>query len=80
VLTAKSNIAVIQSLTKTIKEIENAVKSQAKLRKEFQLLKTIPGIGDHRLVATKALGNKLARASYYIMRDQVAYDSSKLFG
>ena len=46
VLTAKSNIAVIQSLTKTIKKIENAVKSQAKLRKEFQLLKTIPGIGD----------------------------------
>jgi len=33
-------------LTKTIKAIENAVKSQAKLRKEFQLLKTIPGIGD----------------------------------
>ena len=31
------------------------------------------------VVATKALGNKLARASYYIMRDQVPYDGSKLF-
>lgn len=161
VLTAKSNIAVIQSLTKTIKAIENAVKSQAKLRKEFQLLKTISGIGDilsltimlevgdidrfpkvgnyssycrcvkseklsnkkkkgennrkngnrylswayveaanfairfspeaqkfyqrkmaktNKIVAIKALSNKLARASYYIMRDQVAYDPGKLFG
>lgn len=161
VLTAKSNIAVIQSLTKQIKAIENAVKSQTKLRKEFQLLKTIPGIGDilsltimlevgnigrfpqvgnyssycrcvkseklsnntkkgennrkngnrylswayveaanfairfspeaqkfyqrkmaktNKIVAIKALGNKLARASYYVMRDQVAYDASKLFG
>jgi len=33
-----------------------------------------------KIVAIKALGNKLARASYYIMRDQVAYDSNKLFG
>lgn len=161
VLTAKSNIAVIQFLTKTIKAIENAVKSQAKLRKEFQLLKTISGIGDilsltimlevgdidrfpkvgnyssycrcvkseklsnkkkkgennkkngnrylswayveaanfairfspeaqkfyqrkmaktNKIVAIKALSNKLARASYYIMRDQVAYDPGKLFG
>ncbi|GAI79294.1 unnamed protein product, partial [marine sediment metagenome] len=30
-------------------------------------------------VAIKALGNKLARASYYIMRDQVPYDPKKLF-
>ena len=33
-----------------------------------------------KIVAIKALGNKLARASYYIMRDRVPYDSSKLFG
>ena len=32
------------------------------------------------IVATKSLGNKLARASYYVMRDQVLYDASKLFG
>jgi transposase len=31
------------------------------------------------VVAIKALSNKLARASYYIMRDQVPYDASKLF-
>jgi len=30
-------------------------------------------------VAIKALGNKLARATYYIMRDQVPYDPKKLF-
>jgi transposase len=30
-------------------------------------------------VATKALSNKLAKASYYMMRDQVAYDAEKLF-
>lgn len=30
-------------------------------------------------LATKALSNKLARASYYVMRDQVAYDPNKLF-
>lgn len=32
------------------------------------------------LVAIKALSNKIARASYYIMRDQVEYDPDKLFG
>jgi transposase len=31
-------------------------------------------------VARKALANKLARASYYIMKDQVAYDENKMFG
>jgi transposase len=30
-------------------------------------------------VARKALANKMARASYYIMRDLVAYDESKMF-
>jgi len=33
----------------------------------------------NRIVAIKALSNKLARASYYIMRDQVPYDAKKLF-
>ena len=161
VLTAKSNIAVIQSLTKTIRVIEKALMSQIKLRKEFRLLKTLPGIGDilgltimlevgdisrfskvgnyssycrcvkseklsngkkkgennrkngnrylswayveaanfairfsqeaqkfyqrkmaktNKIVAIKALSNKLARASYYVMRDQVAYNEGKLFG
>ena len=31
------------------------------------------------VVAIKAVSNKLARASYYIMRDQVPYDEDKLF-
>ncbi len=31
------------------------------------------------IVAIKALSNKLARASYYVMRDRVPYDGSKLF-
>jgi len=31
------------------------------------------------IVAIKALSNKLSRASYYVMRDQVAYDMNKLF-
>ena len=31
------------------------------------------------VVAIKALANKLARATYYLMRDQVAYDPKKLF-
>lgn len=32
------------------------------------------------VVAIKALSNKIARASYYIMRDQLVYDPRKLFG
>jgi len=31
------------------------------------------------IVAIKALSNKLARASYYIMRDHVPYDPKRLF-
>ena len=33
----------------------------------------------NRIVAIKALSNKLARASYYIMRDQVPYDMDQCF-
>ena len=31
------------------------------------------------IVAIKALSNKISRASYYVMRDQVPYDAGKLF-
>ena len=31
------------------------------------------------VVAIKAIGNKLARASYYVMRDRVPYEESKMF-
>jgi transposase len=34
----------------------------------------------NRALAVKALGHKLARASYYVMRDQVEFDPAKLFG
>jgi transposase len=33
----------------------------------------------HEIVAIKALSNKLARASYYVMRDQVPFDMNQLF-
>jgi transposase len=35
--------------------------------------------GTNKVVAIKAISHKLARASYYIMRDQVEYDPDKLF-
>lgn len=157
---AKNSIAAIEFLKKIIKGIEKQVKSQVKLRKEFVLLQTIPGVGNilaltimlevgdinrfakvgnyssycrcvksqrlsdgrkkgennrkngnkylawayveaahfvrryntraqsfyqrkkaktNGIVATKALSNKIARASYYIMRDQVAFDEDMLF-
>jgi len=156
----KHSLDTINFLKKKIKEIEKDILGQVKLRKEFILLKTIPGIGDilaltimlevgditrfkkvgnyssycrcvktsrisnnkskgkgnskngnkylswayveaahfakrfcpeaekfyHRkiaktleVVARKALANKIARASFYIMRDQVAFDVKKLF-
>jgi transposase len=155
VLMAKNNISVIKHLGKIIKGIEKEVMSQIKLREEFEMLLTIPGIGKilgltimlevgdigrflkvgnyssycrcvgskrmsngkkkgennkkngnkylawayveaahfakrysskaqrfyqkklakaNGAVATKALANKLARASYFIMRDKVAFD------
>jgi transposase len=161
ILAAKSSIATIRFLTKRIKEIEKAVKSDIKLKPAFKYLLTVPGIGDilgltimlevgdinrfpevsnyssycrcvkserlsdkkkkgegnrkngnkylawayveaanfarrfypefqsfynrknaktNGIVAIKALSNKLSRASYYVMRDQVPYDARKLFG
>ena len=32
------------------------------------------------MVAHNALAHKLARAAYYVMRDQVPFNSAKLFG
>lgn len=160
VLAARSQLTVIDCLTKRINEIETAVKLHVKLRPEFKILLTMPGIGEvlgltimleagdmsrfpevgdyssycrtvksekisnkkkkgkgnqkngnkylawayieaanyairyypkcekfynqkkaerNKLVAIKALANKLARASYYVMRDQTPYDEKKLF-
>jgi len=158
--TAKKNLAVIRFLDEAIKEIEAEVKSQARLKKEFEMLLTMIGVGDilgmtimmevgdisrfeavgnyssycrcveskrisngkkkgknnkkngnkylswayieaanfsrrycpmakkfyqrklaksNKVLATKALANKLSKASYFIMRDQVPYDPEKLF-
>ena len=33
-----------------------------------------------KVVAIKALANKLARASFYILRDQCAFDEKRLYG
>jgi transposase len=46
VMAAKSSITIMSSLTENIKLIEKEVKSQLQLRKPFQCLLTIPGIGD----------------------------------
>jgi transposase len=160
VFMAKNSLAAIAFLKQIIKGIEKEVISQVKLRKEFEMLLTITGIGRilgltimlevgtinrfetvgdyssysrcvkserisngkkkgennqkngnkylawayveaanfmirhsvaaHRfyqrkkaqrngIVAIKALSNKICRASYYIMRDQVPYDEGMLF-
>lgn len=158
--TAKKNLAAIHFFNEAIKDIEAEVKSQAKLKKGFEMLLTITGVGDilgmtimmevgdisrfkgagnyssycrcveskrlsngkskgknnkkngnkylswayieaanftkrycpmakkfyqrklarsNKVLATKALANKLSKASYFIMRDQVPYDPEKLF-
>ena len=160
-LISRSHVSVIDFLNDKIKEIEKAVIEQVKIKPEFEILLTMPGIGNilgltimlevgdigrfpevgnyssycrtvksekisnnkkkgkgnqkngnrylawayveaaniakryypeiekfynHKkaqsgnTVAIKALSNKLARASYYVMRDQVTYDEKKLFG
>jgi len=161
VLMARNSLSAIDLLKRIIKSIEKEVTSQVKLRKEFVMLLTIPGIGPilaltimlevgdigrfakvgdyssysrcveskrlsngkkkgennkkngnkylawayveaanfakryccgaqsfyqrkkaktNNILAIKALSNKICRASYYIMRDQVAFDEKKLFG
>ena len=160
VFMAQNSISTIGFLKQIIKHIEKTVASQVKMRKEFEMLLTIPGIGmilgltimlevgdigrfysvgnyssysrcvgskktsngkkkgennkkngnkylawayveaanfakrycqsaqkfyqrkmaeKNGIVATKALANKICRASYYIMRDQVPFDESNLF-
>lgn len=160
ILTAKSNISTIDFLKTKIREIEKAVLSCMSLRPEFEILTSIPGIGNilamtimleidtierfvkagnfasysrcvktqrlsdnkkkgegnrkngnkylawayveaahfiirycpeanrfyqrkkakvNTALATKALANKLARASYYMLRDQAVFDKDRLF-
>lgn len=160
VFMARNHLVTIEFLKTIIKGIEREVKSQVKLRKEFEMLNTIIGIGlilsltimleigdlgrfptvgdyssycrcvgskktsnnkvkgknnrkngnkylawayveaanfairfcplaqrfyqkkkakTNGILAIKALSNKICRASYYVMRDEVAYDPNKLF-
>ena len=157
---AQNSIATIVFLKQVIKRIEKTVTSQVKMRKEFEMLLTMPGIGvilgltimlevgdinrfrsvgnyssycrcvgskktsngkkkgennkrngnkylswayveganfaarycssaqrfyqrkmadKNGIVATKALSNKICRASYYMMRDHVPFEESNLF-
>lgn len=158
--TANKSVETIKFLSKTIKDIEKEILSQVKLKDEYKLLQTIPGVGiilaltimlevgnierfptvndyssysrcvkstrlsnkkkkgennskngnrylgwayveaanfskrystharrffqrkasqSNEIVAIKALANKLAKASYFIMRDYVPFDADKLF-
>jgi transposase len=45
--------------------------------KSFYMRKCIKA---HKILAIKALAHKLARACYYIMRDQVEFDVTRIFG
>jgi transposase len=119
-LAVNTSVGIMRYLGQRIKEIEKVVKQRVRLRKEFEGLFTLPGVGDilgltimleigdigrfveaanfairdypvvqgyyqrnaaktNGVVAIKAVSHKLARASYYIMRDQVVYDAAKLF-
>jgi len=160
-LAINASAVIIQRLSAEIDHIEKVILTQAKLKREFQGLRTLPGIGEilaltimlevgdirrfaqvgnyvsycrcvqsirssngkkkgqgnrkngnkylswayveaahaatryypvigryyqrklaktNIATAVKVIGSKLARASYYVMRDQVAYDEGKLFG
>ena len=160
-LAVHTSVAVMRFLAVRIRHIEHVVKEQIRLRKEFEPLLSVPGIGNilamtimlevgdirrfqqvgnyasycrcvkstrisndkskgkgnrkngnrylswayveaanfvvrfcararryyqrkeaktNKVVAIKAVSHKLARASYYIMRDQVSYDPQRLFG
>ena len=158
--TAKRNMETIRFLDRIVSQVETQVSLQIKLKKQFRMLLTTPGIGNilamtimlevgdirrfakagnyssycrcveskkisngkkkgennkkngnrylawayveaanhairacdkahrffqrkmsksNRVLATKALANKLTKATYYIMRDQVGFDAAKLF-
>ncbi len=160
-LAASCNISTIRYLTKIVIKIEKEILSKVKLTDEFQILTTVPGIGNilamtimlevgdidrfahennyssycrcvkserfsngkkkgennrkngnkylawayteaanfarrycpmarkfyqrkmaarNNIVATKALSNKLTKATWHMMKDKVAYDPVKLFG
>ena len=58
-----------------VEAANHAIRNCPKAQKFFQRKMA----KSNRVVATKALANKLTKATYYIMRDQVAFDQDKLF-
>ena len=45
-ITAKASLNSIEFFNQQIKQIEKTIKKQVKLKKSFEYLKTVPGIGD----------------------------------
>jgi transposase len=58
-------------------EIANCAKRYCPQARAFYLKKSIK---TNKTLAIKALAHKLARACYYIMKDNVAFDVTKIFG
>jgi hypothetical protein len=59
-----------------VEAANHAIRACSKAQRFFQRKMS----KSNRVLATKALANKLTKATYYIMRDQVAFDAQKLFG
>ena len=59
-----------------VEAANHAIRNCAKAQKFFQRKMA----KSKRVLAIKALANKLTKATYFIMRDQVAFDEDKLFG
>jgi len=60
---AHNSLAAIKFLKKIILDIEKKVKSQVKMRKEFEMLRTIPGIGNILgLIRLRRIGSRRYRA------------------
>ena len=53
-----------------------AVRFDAQIKRYYQRKRA----KTNAIVATKAVAHKLSRACYYVLRDQVAFDTTKAFG
>lgn len=53
-----------------------AIRYHSRVRRFYERKQT----RTHRVVALKAVAHKLARASYYVMRDQVPFEIDLAFG
>jgi hypothetical protein len=89
-LAVKANLSVMRSLENEITILERVVKDGIKVKPAYRYLLTVSGIGQilaltimlettHRVVAIKAVAHKLARACFYVMRDEVPFDVDRAF-